>query len=776
MAAHVLRSSFNGGEISPLMDSRVDAEKHPFSCRKLENFIPRIYGGAFRRPGTIYVGTVGDSDNPVMLIDFNISATVRYIIELGEEYARIWNKDGTLFIDALNSPYTSVLELTTPYAAADLFDVKFVKLNNVCFFTHPDYPPQQLTRTYAANFTAFSFNWAEIDWSYPCFRDVNTSAVTATPAATTGTTTLSFSANVFNETTNYALYEGARIQVTHRREASFVNLALTTTANSDAIEVLGDFTVYTYGTWDGKLIVQRKDGAGNWQDIRTFKSDQDRNIEFDSTQVDSAEIRLSYTADTAGTGAPRATIEVSDSRRAGYAEITSIGFSMSLPVVDVTVIEEFDSTDATTEWAIEAWAPYSGYPRSVTFHEQRLWFGGSELEPNTFWGSVTNDFLNFRRGAYDADAMAFTLAAQEGSAIQSLLSHEALVIFTQTEEWTATTSEQTAITPSNIFVRRQSRTGSAARQAFIARNNILFLERGSRKLSEFVYSAQEAGGKSQDLTTLAEHITESGIKQIAYQQQPDPVLWFVTNDGLLLSLTYEANENVIAWARHPMTGTVESVAVIYGDADASDEVWIVANRNDSRLIEKIDPDNQTKIASADLSNLIYVDSAKVFTFDPPKATVTNLGHLEGQTVSILADGAVEADKVVTDGNITLSAPASTVVVGLPYDSILQPSKTEIPMEDGTSQGRKWICKEIIFNVWNTVGMEYADSPDSENWFDVSFRDSTTPLGTAQPLYTGTVEATNQGSHRENLDLTIRQRLPLPCNILAMIPKLDVMGD
>ena len=102
MALHVLRSAFNAGEISPLMDARVDAEKYPFACRKLENFIPRVYGGAFRRPGTVYIGTVSDGANPVMLIPFNVSASTRYVIELGHEYARIWESDGTLFIDQIN--------------------------------------------------------------------------------------------------------------------------------------------------------------------------------------------------------------------------------------------------------------------------------------------------------------------------------------------------------------------------------------------------------------------------------------------------------------------------------------------------------------------------------------------------------------------------------------------------------------------------------------------------------------------------------------------------
>jgi hypothetical protein len=357
-----------------------------------------------------------------------------------------------------------------------------------------------------------------------------------------------------------------------------------------------------------------------------------------------------------------------------------------------------------------------------------------------------------------------------------MISHESLVLFTQTEEWTATTSQQTAISPSNIFVRRQSRFGSAPRQAFLALNNILFLQRGSRKFRDFTYGSTEAGGKSADLTTLAEHITDGGIKQIAYQQQPDPILWFVTNDGLLLSLTYEANENVIAWARHPTEGTVESVAVIYGDADASDEVWMIANRDNGRMVERLDPSARANLENDVKNEYIYVDSAKVFSYPSAKTLIDGLIHLEGETVSILADGAVQSDKVVANGAITLDYAASNVVVGLGYTSVLQPSKIEIELKDGTSQGRKFLCKRVTFNLWKTLGLEYADSAVNDNWFDVESLEMATLLGDSQGVFTGLVDVNNYGGYRENVDVTVRARLPLPCNILAMIPKFDVHGD
>jgi hypothetical protein len=724
-----------------------------------------------------------EGSKTVRLFDFNVSATTRYVLEMGDGYLRIWNDDATRFIDRLNSPYNLPLQLATPYAASEIFDVQIAQLGNLAYFAHPAHPPQKLERIFDASFNAATFRWSQVDWSFPAFRDWNNTGVTATPSATSGTfSQIRFTDNPFTETLDYSKYTGARIALSQKRPDSQVKLSLSATANSSSLFILGDFEVFTYGTANGTLRVQERDASGNWVNRRAFAFSAEtngRNIVFKSVNETVREMRLSYTH-TSGSHSGIAYLEAADSRRIGYARIwDGIPFEDSLPVVSCAVELAFDSTAATTEWAIEAWAKYAGYPRSVCFHEQRLWFGGTELQPNTIWASATNDFENFRRGAFDSDSIAFTLAAQEGSAVQSLVSHDALVIFTQSEEWTAATSQQTAITPSNIFVRRQSRFGSAHRQAFIAANNLLFVQRGSRKLRQFTYSGAGGGGQGQasDLTLLAEHVTQSGIRQLAFQQQPDPIIWAVREDGVLLSLTYEIDQNVIAWARHTTDGTVESVAVTYGDAGEADEVWLIVNRNGDRRLERLDSGAFAKLEEGTTETMVYLDAAKIVTQSASTA-VSGLSHLNGETVAILADGAVQAGKTVSAGAITLDQAASTVVVGIPYVSKLQPSKVEIDLPDGTAQGRKHTVPRATLNLWKTYGVEYADASDSteSKWFPAQGKSTNTSLGEPEPLYTGTLDINNLSSHKASVDLTIRQTLPLPANILAIVPKIEVHGN
>lgn len=767
MSIHVLKNSFNGGEISQLLDARYDSEKYGFSCRKLQNFIPKVSGGAFRRPGTVYLGDVGNDASAVRLMPLNISATVRYVIELGDGYARIWDSDGAPFL-YLNA----VLELTTPYAAADLFSVQIAQIGNVCYFTHPDYPVQRMVRYFNASFNEFHFIWAALAYDFPAFRDYNLSAITATPSHVSGTArTITFSATPYNDGVPRAQYVGAKILLSQRRAASHVELDLTATADTAALSVLGNFQMFTYGTATGTLTLQEQNEAGAWVNVRSFEMKSDRQLVYSSLTEKTTNLRLSF-AHTSGTGAT-AYLEAGDSRRVGYATITAT----SGTVATVDIDEAFDSTAATTEWAFEAFAAYAGYPRAIAFHEQRLWFGGTGLQPGTFWASRTNDFENFERGAFDADSLAFTLAASEGSAIQSLLSHEALLIFTQSEEWTATTSEQTVITPSNVFVRRQSRFGSEYLPALLANNRILFIQRGARKLREFQYSINGSQGESFDLTLFSEHLTRGGIRQVAFQQQPDPVLWVVTNSGGLLAMTYDSDQGVIAWSRHVTAGSFESVSVIYGGANASDEVWLTVLRGEDRFIERMLPEAFTLLEENSVDGMVYLDCTTVKTFSAPGTVITGLGRFEGQTVSIVADGGLETDQAVTGGLVTLEQPASTVVIGLPFTSILQPSKLEIPLDDGTSQGRKFLCKRIAVNFWQSSGMQYADDDEApeHKWFPIAYRPLLTPLGEPAALFTGVASVNNLGAHGENVNVTIRQTAPLPCNVLAVIPKFDVYG-
>lgn len=781
MSAHILRNSFNAGEISPLMDARTDAERYDFGCRRLENFVARIYGGAFRRQGMMFLGKAKDSANPVRLIPFNFSTQASFVLELGEEYLRIWD-DGELVRDSDGD----IIELATPWPGARVFDIQYVQLNDVVYLTNYYHPVQKLIRRANDDWTIES-----VAYSYPCLGGINATEITARVYDDSGEDTLEF-AN-FDADTDYPYildvsartaldpssfgttqWVGVHFELIHRRDASSVELALTSTADSSSLRVVGTVELLTYGTWTGTVLLQRLNADGStWDTIRDFKGAADRNVIFEYTTEGEETLRLSYTS-TSSSGSPRAVLEAADSRVRGLVKITE-WVSNSKARVEIINATLDDST--TTEWSREAWNGVDGFPTSIAFHEQRLCFGGTKSAPTTFWGSVTGDFQNFRRSTNDDGSFAFTLAAQEGSAIRSMLSQENLLLFTETEEWSVSTSERTPLTPTNPFVRRHSRYGSAAQQPIVANQAIAFVQRGGRKLREYQQNELESLSVATDLSLLSEHVTKGGIVQFAFQQNPDPVIWAVTGAGVLLSLTYETQQNVIAWARHPTDGLVESVAVVYGSG--ADEIWLVVNREDERFIERLDVEATSKLEDGETSQLVYLDSSIMVVNSSPKTGMGGLNHLANRTVSVLVDGNPHPDVLVaSNGTITLDRPGTTIVAGLPYESILQPSRIEIALDDGTSQGRKTLTKRAVVNLWRSRGLEYADSIEKleTDAFELVGPPISTPLGDPHPLLTGEYDLVNRGAHRRTVDLAFRQTKPLPANILGIVVKCEIMGN
>lgn len=764
-----LIAAFNAGEISPLLDARLDIEKYQNGARIMENCVPKIYGGAFGRAGLEWMGVVKDHSRKVRLIEFIFSATTNFILEFGHQHIRFWS-NGVQVPDPGNP--SQPLEVVSPYEEEDLFSIQYAQANDVMYLVDGRRPAQKLVRLADDNWTLEA-----VPWKYPALLAENITATTLSCSATTGTgLTLTASADLFN-----AGHVGGYFQIAHRRSGAFTELALTATATGSELRILGKYDVFTYGTWNGTLNLERKNEQGTWEVIRTWSSKNDRNVQMSGEQIDEASLRLNYTETAAeGSSPPRAVLEAADSRIYGLVKVT--GYT-SATAVTVDVVQSLHATTAVTTWAEGAWSDSQGHPRTVAIHEQRVVFAGTDKQPLTLWGSVLGDFENFRRSTLDDGAFAHVLGSSRGNSIVWLASMSELLVGTQGDEWVVRGTDDSPISATTVSIKRQSGYGSAYMGALICNDAVMFVQRGRLRLREFTYQFERDGYTAPDLTLLAEHITAGGVVQWAFATNPDPVVWAVTATGQLLSMTFERDQSVVGWSRHITDGLVESVAVIYSAPGLADEVWVAVRRHivdgsgvqqTRRYLERLDPGKWSKIESGDIANMIYMDAAKVVELSPASNIVTGLEHLERRDVSVLADGRVHPTRTVNDGAIYLEQPASTVVVGLPYTVRLQPTKTEIPLGDGSAQGRKWKTNKATVRLHKTLGGEYADSTDSD-WFEMTNRTVNTPLNQQQPLFSGDRELLMKSIHRGGLDITLRQRLPLPFAVLAIIPQFDVSG-
>jgi hypothetical protein len=461
---------------------------------------------------------------------------------------------------------------------------------------------------------------------------------------------------------------------------------------------------------------------------------------------------------------PNARIDSSTKIIGGVATITGT------TTINVdTWLGPLSATSAKTKyWQYGAFNTTSGYPRSVCLHEQRLCFGGTKAQPNTIWCSAIGDFENFELGVNASDAVQFTLAASEGNRINWMFSQNEMLVGTSGDEWTIGAADSaSALSATNVKTRRQASYGSKYMRAAMVNDVLLFVQRNGRKIRELVYELNKDGWVAPDLTLLAEHITVGEIVEVAYQQQPDAILWCVRGDGTLIGMTYERDQKVVGWHRHTIADNadVESVATIYGNG-TEDEVWMVVKRTVAgatyRTIERFPLLWRTAFDDQAATSYRYLDGHVAFPAGAANRSVTGLSHLNGKSVTIVQNGVLTGTAVVSGGAVTVPAAAAGYV-GLPYISTLTPMKLDMDLEDGSSQGRKKRIHKVVVRTLKSQGGEVR--VNAGQWYDL-----------ASALTTGDQKILTAGTFGFDADVSVQQSDPYPMCILAIEPVWDTYGN
>ena len=464
----------------------------------------------------------------------------------------------------------------------------------------------------------------------------------------------------------------------------------------------------------------------------------------------------------------------------GHVKIT--GYTSST-VVDMEVITDISNGSASTDFALGSFSDTTGYPSCVTFFEQRLVFAATLSQPQTIFFSKSGDYENFDDNYHgtvaDDDAIVYTIASNQVNAIRFLTATRTLIIGTAGGEFAVTggsTSSGVAITPTNIAINKQSNHGAANVDGIAVGNATIFLQRAKRKLRELAYNFDVDGYVAPDLTILAEHITKTGITQMAYQEEPNSVVWCVRTDGQLLGFTYQREQQVTAWHRHIFGGAFgsgnavcESVEVLPTD-DSEYQIWVIVKRTINGVTKRyVEYLHNLDFDETDDTTFNFLDSQ--LSYDGSAVTtISGLAHLEGQTVSILADGATHPDKTVSSGSITLERSASKVKVGLSYTSLLQTMRIDAGGENGTSQSKTKRIYEITARLYESIGVEIG--PDLNNMERIPFRSSANPMDSGINVFTGDKEIEFRGNYETDGFIFVRQTQPLPLTILSLYPKLQ----
>ena len=442
-----------------------------------------------------------------------------------------------------------------------------------------------------------------------------------------------------------------------------------------------------------------------------------------------------------------------------------VGVSTTTSFIDVKYVA------ATSKTPLIQNNPFANdnHPGLVGFHEQRLILAGAAKFPQTVYGSMTANFEGFFKRAplQEDDAFEHTVASGSIDAINWLASFGDLLVGTGSAEHQLTGGGSgDAITPSNVQIKAQSYWGSTQIPPLVIGNSVMHVQKQGSHVRDLFFSLEKDGYAGNDLTILAPHLFEGyTLRQWTYQQAPGSVVWCVRNDGALLALTYMKEHDIWAWSQHSTEGEYRSVCSITGEFE--DQLFCVVKRTVNGATKYfLELMLHKWIAEEGIEEAFFVDCGLSY-YGAPATVISGLGHLEGKSVAVLAEGSPVESLTVTGGSITLPYPASTVHVGLPYQSILAPMPFEADTKDGTTLGRLRTVGLSRIRVLDTVGGRYGSSPGRMDDFPYLPDD----WGAAVAPYSGDLEFSPDTEHTSQTTVYIEQERPLPMTIVALM--LDV---
>lgn len=750
-----IQSNFTGGEFSPLLDGRVDSDRYKSGLKTCVNYVPTLQGPLTRRPGTKFGGEVKTSSKLTRVLPFEFSTTQAYTIEMGEYYFRFWKNNGIV----TNTPVaitaaTAANPVVITAASHGLSDGNRVVVSGVSGMSEIN--NREFT---VANKTTNTFELSGVN------------GLAYTPYTSGGTV-----ARVYEIVHPYAEADLAIVKYTQSADILYLthpNYAprkLSRTAHNA-------WTLTVLPFLDGPYL------SSNSTTTTLTPSGTTGSI----TLTASAVTGINGGAGFALTDVGRLIRFQDSASNWTWLEITAW---TSTTVVTVTVVgDDLPNTNARKTWRLGLYSETTGYPTAVTFHEDRLVFVGSRSAQQRADGSNSGDYENFapsdRDGTITADkAYAFSVNSSTVNVIRWVQSTDrGLILGTVGGNWLLGASDSSqALSATNVSARPITPFGCADVRPIQAGAATLYVQKAGRKIREMQYSFYTDGYQAEDLTVLAEHIATSGIVDATYVNEPQPIAWYVRADGALAGVTYDRNAETLraGWHRQILGGfsdagrttqaVVESVASIPSADGSRDEMAMVVKRyidgGTKRYIEYLQDFFPT---DGLLEDAYFVDCG--LTYDGAEVTtIAGLWHLNGETVSILADGAVRPDQVVTNGKITLTSSASKVHIGYGYTSDFQLLRLESGSTNGTSIGKTRRTHRIGFMLLNTLGGKFGFSFDALD--DMIFRTTSDPLGNPPEMFSGIKSKEGPADYDYDNNICWRQDQPLPSTILAVMPQME----
>jgi hypothetical protein len=760
-ARHIL-TSFNGGELSPLMDGRVDQDKYFTGCRTLSNYITTPQGPARRRGGTRRVGEVKDSSARTWFSNFVFSPTQAYILEWGNTYLRFWANRGQLL--SLGVPY----EIVTPYETADLitaegtFALRMQQSDDIVWITHIEgkYPVYRLSRFGATSWTLVP----EVFTDGP-FRDVNTDSSKTVYSSAAGSV-------------------GASVTIT----ASSPIFVAGHIGSLFRLSTFNPSTITPYQPSKNVTAGDRVRNAGNVyqaQNSYTYPAGGSLTQRYVPTHTEGDAFDGEVTWRYLHSGY-------------GWGKITAIGgggTTATLLVSNYIPEECTGAGNATRRWQFSEFSSVYGWPTNVGFFKERLvYLRGKQIFLSRVAGFTSFDRLD--AGVITSET-AMVLYLSSVNTLRWLAPAKDLLLGSSSGESAMNgQTQQQVFSAGNNVNTPQSQYGSRLLRHLQVADDILFVERAGHRVRDLRYMFQIDKYNAEDISVLSEHLfdgseregaPDQGQRDIvdwAYQQQRDSIVWCVCSDGSLAALVLNRDRSVLAWAPHYLggDGIVEAVQTIPSPDTKTDDAWFIVSRQvNGATVRTVEYMTDYRLVKKGAAEAFHVDGGMTYR-GVATSTITGLTWLAGKTVQVLNNGSKEADKVVSlAGVLTLDNPAvlnQPVHVGYKYASKLQTMRPEMQGGGGTSQTAEKSFGDLYFRFQSTIGGKFG--PKFESADDPTYTMDRLPImeydrlmGEAPRLFNGDAKVSWPAGFTRDNYICYMQDDPYPATCVAIVGRLTV---